>query len=157
MPTKAELFKHTENKKGRYVRIDNAIVCRDKRSKSTYRYINQFRHHVAKIRVDNGLVQNSSAQKCDWLLINWDSAHSFFVEIKGSDVKTAIEQIKATLNLLWSDINKMGINVAHIRIVVTRVPVPNLVSQKKQELKIYLKRYGSGTPDIQSQEMVDTF
>jgi hypothetical protein len=155
MVTKAELFAHTENKIDNQVRVDKQIICKE--NKSTYCYINQSEKHVAKIRVDGGLIRDKSVKKCDWLLINWDLAHSVFVELKGSDIKTAVEQIKSTISVLWSDIKTMGINIAHVRIVVTRVAVPNLVVQKKRELKVLLKQCGKGTVEIQSQKLEELF
>jgi len=153
MVTKTELFTHTENKDGDDVRIDSEIVCHERQS--TYRYINQAGQRIARIRVDGGLVQDTNVEKCDWLLINWDSNHSFFIELKGSDVKKAIRQINATLDWFWLDINGMGIRVAHARIVPGKVPRPDFVRNDRRKLELRLKQYGYGTVKIQAREMTE--
>ena len=157
MITKSELLTHTENKTGGNVRVDNVVVCPE--NKSTYRYVNNARQCVAKIRVDGGLIRNTGTKKCDWLVINWDLAHSFFIELKGSDIRKAISQINVTLDLLWSDVKKTGIDVAHARIVLSKTPRPNLMPNEKRKLEIRLKdkEYGGGTVKVQSEQMTETF
>ena len=162
MVTTDDLFTHTENKTGdgKSVRIDNTIVCSDKRSKSIYRYINQSRQSVAKIRVDGGLVSDTSTKKCDWLLVNKDSATAFFIELKGSNLTRAIEQINATLDLLWTGIKKTGIRTANARIVLSKIPRPHHMSNDKRILEQRLKKneYGGGTVRIEPpKEMPETF
>jgi hypothetical protein len=159
MITKTELLKHTENKTGKDVRVDNEIVCSE--NKSTYRYVNKSRQHVAKIKVDGGLVPSTDTKKCDWLLINWDSAHSFFVELKGCDVKKAIDQINATLDLLWADVKTMGIGIAHARIVLSKTPNPNFIRSEQRILEKRLKLCSHGAVKnlvkIGTTEITDTF
>jgi len=162
MVTKAGLFAHTDNKTNGDVRVDKEIVCDDKksRSKSIYRYINKSRQRVAKIRIDDGLVPDQRTKKCDYLVVNWDSAHSFFIELKGSNLTRAIAQINATLDLLWSDIKKMGIHTAHARIVLSKIPRPHLMPNEKRILEKRLKKneYGSGTVKTEPpKEMSETF
>jgi hypothetical protein len=161
MVTETELSTHTENKTndGKGVRIDGEIVCRDKQSKSTYRYINKSRQSVAKIRVDDGIVPDKRTKKCDYLVVNWDLAHSFFIELKGNNLARAIEQINATLDLLWTDIKKMGICAAHARIVLSKTPRPNLMPIEKRILELRLKtsKYGGGNVKIGTIVIVDTF
>lgn len=162
MVTEAELLAHTENKINGDVRIDNKIVCREKQS--TYCYINQSRHRVAKIDVDGGLVKDKKVEQCDYLLINWDSHHSFFIELKGSDVRKAISQIIATLDLLWADISNIGICVAHVRIIPTKAPRPDLIHNQRRDLEQRLKQCNGGyhkikekLVDIKVKVMVETF
>jgi hypothetical protein len=162
MVTADDLFTHTENKTGdrKNVRIDSTIVCSDKRSKSIYRYINQSRHQIAKIHVDGGLISDTRTKKCDWLLVNKDSATAFFIELKGSNLTRAIEQINTTLDLLWTDIKKTGIRTAHARIVLSKIPRPHLMPNEKRKLEKRLKEneYGNGTVKTEPpKEMSETF
>jgi len=157
---KIENLVHTENRIGDNVRVDSEIVCRE--NKSEYRYINNAKQRVAKIKVDGGLVPSKhNTIKCDYLVINWDSATSFFIELKGSDVRKAISQIIATLGLLWSDISGMGICVAHARIVPTKHQKPDIIHNQQRQLEQMLKKC-NGKPVtkpilIQSNRMIEAF
>ena len=157
MITKDELFKHTENKDGNKVRIDKNIRCSE--NKSEYLYINKSGHRVAKIKVDGALVAATDTKKCDYLLVNWNSTHSLFIELKGSDVKKAICQINTTLDLLWTSLKGMGMSVAHARIVLSKTPRPNLmpIEKRKLDLRLKAKEYGFGTIKVQSEKMLETF
>ncbi len=157
MVTKTDLLANTENKAGDNVRVDKEIVCRE--NQSEYRYINNAKQRVAKIRVDGGLILDKNRQKCDWLLVDCDSARSFFIELKGSNVNKALEQISTSLDLLWSDINKLGICVAHARIVTSKTPTPKKMDKNKQyRLEQRLKKdCGGGKLKIQTKQLIETF
>jgi Icc-related predicted phosphoesterase len=71
------------------------IVCEEKRTKITFR--NSTGETVAKIRIDGCVITGNAVKKCDYLLLCADIKTAVFVELKGKDVITAIEQLSETL------------------------------------------------------------
>ncbi|MDR2754951.1 MAG: hypothetical protein LBC20_04530 [Planctomycetaceae bacterium] len=112
---KTDFDKHTENTNNLKQSI---IVCSENRS--TYKYYNKSQHCVAKIKVDGGLISDLTIKKCDWLLVNWNNCNSYFIELKGSDFKKAITQIKATLEVLLPSLYNLKVTVVNVRIVTTK-------------------------------------
>ena len=99
---------------------------KDKGHPTEYRYINQSANHLAKYRVDGGLISDHEA-KCDFLLLNCEQKRSYFIELKGSDLIRAIEQIDRSIEVLKVELT--GFNF-FARIVLTRVNTVDLRSAK---------------------------
>jgi hypothetical protein len=72
------------------------IVCEEKRTKITFH--NATGKKVAKIRVDGGLIADETVKKCDYLLLCTEIKKAILVELKGTDVMTAIKQLSTTLD-----------------------------------------------------------
>lgn len=72
--------------------IDSRIVFEEKKSKVTFLNPNGFLQR--KIKIDNCVI--TEGIRCDYLLIT-DKRLYYFVELKGSDVDHAVEQIAQTL------------------------------------------------------------
>jgi hypothetical protein len=72
------------------------IVCEENQTKITFR--NTSRVTVEKIRIDGCVITNNAVKKCDYLLLCAEKKKAIFVELKGNKVKTAIEQLSATLD-----------------------------------------------------------
>ncbi len=71
---------------------DVKIVLEEKRSKITF--INNLTRYIHKIKIDDCVIKEGP--RCDYLLI--DNADTYYwVELKGADVKHAIEQLKASM------------------------------------------------------------
>lgn len=101
------------------------IQCKE--NQASYLRHNPLRHRIAKIKIDGGLIPEEETKKCDWLLVNWDEGVAFFIELKGSNRKSklACEQLINTFDLLWPDLQQLGITVPHARIAMgkgKRVP-----------------------------------
>jgi hypothetical protein len=105
-------------------RHDNrkTAVFRDKRSSTEYRYENKTGDHLAKYRIDGGLIADNG-EKCDYLLLNCEKRASYFIELKGSDIIKAVEQIERSIEVLGSSLKSFIINA---RIVCTRINTINL-------------------------------
>lgn len=88
------------------------ITVEEKRSKLTFR--NPSRSKVRKIRVDDCVI--TEGLRCDWLLINHRSVEHF-VELKGSDVRHAIQQIEVTIK----KIGAKEVERRHAYIISTQV------------------------------------
>ena len=68
--------------------------------------------HIAKnndnclarqLRID-GYVITENIKKCDYLVLNDDKCAAYFIELKGSDITGAIEQIEQTVKKLEKDL-----------------------------------------------------
>lgn len=108
---------------------DNRSILsfRDKGHSTEYRYINQSFNHLAKYRVDGGLISDNGA-KCDYLLLNCERKHSYFIELKGSDLIRAVEQINRSIDELKNNLPDFTFSA---RIVLTRV---NTIALKSVEI-----------------------
>jgi len=118
-----------------------AIYCTVPGRESEYVYPNAAKHHVDKICVKDGLgnlLQIQDNEVCDYLVIDRDLKHSFFVESKRSDVDKAMQSIEKTFCSLKLDIIGEGICVFHMRIVVPAYPGPR-TNVKKKESDINVK------------------
>ncbi|GAB6009165.1 hypothetical protein [Dysgonomonas reticulitermitis] len=115
------------------------IPIRDKRHKTEYRYINKSANHLAKYRVDGGLI--SSGKKCDFLLLNCEQKQSYFIELKGSDMSQAIDQIDRSIDLLRHNLTGFAF---FARIVLTKSPPTRVKNTKQVKLEDKLKSLNGG-------------
>ena len=111
------------------------ITCTDKGSRTKYIYPNNDFDFLSKYRVDGGLIADDG-YKCDYLLLNCNKLHSYFIEIKGSDLIRAIEQIDRSIDLLKPLIADFSV---FARIVLTRVNTPDLKTVKYLQLEKKIK------------------
>jgi hypothetical protein len=79
----------------------------------------------------------TTGRKCDFLLT--DAQHCYLIELKGSDLLSAVEQIDQTLDTLASVISSHAVRG---RIVLTRVNTANLRNSKYLKLKKRLENMG---------------
>lgn len=57
--------------------------------------------YIRQFKVDGEVFPRSSdIKRCDYLLLNDEDKTSYYIELKGSDIITAIEQIENTISLL---------------------------------------------------------
>jgi septum formation inhibitor-activating ATPase MinD len=112
------------------------VVCKDAKSSTKYIYQNDSQDILSKYKVDGCLIDDKDP-KCDFLLINCTKGISYFVELKGSDLIKAVEQIDRTINVLHKDFNEYSVEP---RIVLTRVNTTDLKSSKLIKLEKRLKK-----------------
>lgn len=63
--------------------------------------INVDRNVVRQFKVDGEVLQEGHADsRCDYILLNDDKKSSYYIELKGSDLKKAIQQIEDTINMI---------------------------------------------------------
>lgn len=56
--------------------------------------------------MDGGVFEKGKdPQRCDYLLLNDTDKTSYYIELKGSDIRTAIKQIDSTVSLINPSIN----------------------------------------------------
>ncbi len=114
----------------------SVVSCSD-RGSVTYRYHNESLDFLSKYQVDGGLINDSNA-KCDFLLLNCNKRYSFFIELKGSDISRAIDQIDRSIDVLKDNLSGYSI---FGRIVLTRVNITNLVDLKIKKLERKLSSF----------------
>lgn len=61
---------------------------------------NKNRLHCRRYRVDGYILTAQDGKKCDYLLLNDDGKDAYFIELKGSLIDDAPEQIDATIEAL---------------------------------------------------------
>ncbi|GHV25044.1 hypothetical protein FACS1894176_02620 [Bacteroidia bacterium] len=123
------------------------VTCSDKgHPKIHYIYNNKSNDYLSTYRVDGGLIVKKDA-KCDYLLLNCNRKQAFFIELKGSDINHAIEQIDSSIDLLKSNIPDFTI---HARIVLTRYNTINIENNPKYlQLKRKVKSLKKQTRKIE--------
>jgi hypothetical protein len=104
---------------------DKKIVLQEKRSKITF--LNKNKEQILKIRVDGCAIDDNKTLRCDYVLVRSNEVE-VYIELKGSHVSRAIEQIKSTIKLL-SDSPKES--KKHCFVVSTR----NLLTTGDQQMK----------------------
>lgn len=100
-------------------KTDKQIVLQETKSKITFLNPNSIK--VRKIRVDGCVIQDNESLRCDYLLIlSLDNQEiEIYVELKGSDVKHAVEQLESTIKTLSDNFQKKK---KLCFVVSTRVP-----------------------------------
>lgn len=112
------------------------IVCSENRKEYRYEYVQG--ETFLRIHVDGGLVRDKNQPRCDDLLLNTTAAraetnqpnfHSIFIELKGTDILKACQQLQATVT---SFANELTGSKLHARIVVSKAHGPKTSLQRYQ-------------------------
>lgn len=123
---------------------DKKIVLSENRSKLTF--LNPKRDKIRIIKVDGCAIVDNKTLRCDYLLVPTNKVE-IYVELKGSKIKHAVEQIESTIRLLSDNPQKIK---KLCFVVSTRVPK---LTTTIQQLKIkFSKHYNASlivnnTPD----------
>lgn len=112
------------------------VTCTDRKFSTKYIYENDSLDTLSKYRVDGCLIKDEDT-KCDYLLLNCTKEVSYFVELKGSDLIKAVEQIDRSIDILHKDFKEYSVEA---RIVLTRVNTTDLKSTKLIRLESKLKK-----------------
>jgi hypothetical protein len=117
---------------------DKIIVCKEKGKKFTGENIN--RKLILKVEVDGCLIKKEA--KCDWLIIDTDGNIAHFIELKGKDIKHAIEQLSNTIKIVSNPENSYigkKFDSKRAYVVISHFPKkgPALDNMKKELRKKY--------------------
>jgi hypothetical protein len=107
-------------------KCDKKIVLRANKSKITF--LNPNQDQILKIEVDGCAISDNETLRCDYALIPSDEVE-IYVELKGSDIDHAVEQIKSTIRLLSDNPQKIK---KLCFVVSTRVPKQTTTIQQLQ-------------------------
>ena len=109
-------------------RCDKKIVLQENKSKITF--LNPNQEKILIIKVDGCEISGNETLRCDYALIPSDEVE-IYVELKGSDIVHAVEQIKSTIRLLSDNPQKIK---KLCFVVSTRVPKQTTNIQQLQSL-----------------------
>ena len=139
------------------INIENYEACldfNDKRSKAVFKdkgsglskfnAINQLSKSIKGLRVDDCLIKEGA--KCDYLLIIEAEEKLYFIELKGSDLVKAVDQINTTLDKLLPLIDHKIVNG---RIVLSKVNAPDIKDSRLLKLRQRIKQL-NGTLEYKS-------
>lgn len=100
--------------------------------------INDIEYVVLKI--DNGLINTNASKQCDFAIYIPSSDTVRFIELKGSNLDDAFEQLLETINVLIAKPN-ISLNKLQARIVVRKAKAPAIRSLKKTKLEKIVKSF----------------
>jgi len=62
-------------------------------------------HEIRQFKIDGEVIaKNSGSARCDYLLLNDDAKSAYYIELKGSDLEKAIQQIESTVQLFQTSL-----------------------------------------------------
>jgi len=96
-------------------------------------FLNPNQDRVLKIEVDGCVISDNNTPRCDYAIVPSNEVE-IYVELKGSDIPHAVQQIESTIGLLSEDPKKIR---KLCFVVSTRVPQQ---ATSIQNLKIKFKR-----------------
>lgn len=131
------------------------VPLREPKEKRVYRLRNSSEKEIVVYKIDGGIICNNEILKCDNGIYTEDD-WLFLIELKGSDLEHALDQINSTINLLLKQPN-IKVRKLNVRIVLSKVCVPRIAVSKENKLKQLLhKLYGGGDYKKQSRTLEDT-
>lgn len=98
-------------------------------------FLNPERHAYKKVDVDGCTIKDG--MRCDKLLLSTDEREERYVELKGTDVMHAIEQLEATINRLGEHNENR-----HAYVICTNV-APAIESRIQLKMKLLKSKYNS--------------
>ncbi len=81
------------------------IVSRDTGSKCMHRANNIKRCLVRQYQIDGYVITDPNEKKCDYLILNDDKKDAYLIELKGTELLHALEQIEQTEKILGRDLS----------------------------------------------------
>lgn len=108
-------------------------------NKSKYSLLNPQRREICKIQLDACVFKDAKRQRCDYLFLSCETSTAFFVELKGSDLLHAIDQIEKSIDQLAGTITDAKTNA---RVVLSKAQTPDMRTPKY--LKFKKKIHGLG-------------
>lgn len=105
-------------------------------NRKKYLLHNDLSNYIAVFHVDGAMVQDNDKINCDNLLIDATGMKAIFVELKGTDLAHALQQINQTIDMMRDDISDC---TKYARIVTSnRTNVPN-IRANPEYIKLYKK------------------
>ncbi|MEO8254060.1 MAG: hypothetical protein ABI554_06690 [Flavobacterium sp.] len=93
-----------------------------------------------RFRIDDCLITSKQIEKCDFGFIRHFNNNFYFVELKGKDIKKAMNQIISTLNNFETNFNKIPKEKVFGFIVSSRNPLSGTETNNLKQA--FAKRYG---------------
>ena len=118
------------------------IVSRDKKNPQYHRGINIDKAYVTHYKIDGVVLKTGS--RCDYLLINEKKRTAYLIELKGSDLVKAAEQLENTERALQKELSDYELRY---RIVANKCKTQEIQSSAYRKYQIRWKgrlRQGTG-------------
>lgn len=116
----------------------------------TYLANNRDLKEIAQYHVDDSSETATGKKRCDYAIYIFDEEDSFknddrliFIELKGSNISRAIEQIQASFKEIVKDAD-VAVSKVDARVIASKNRYPDYYSAKAVALRKELKRYGKG-------------
>ncbi|MFM2375493.1 MAG: hypothetical protein RLZZ165_590 [Bacteroidota bacterium] len=117
---------------------DGTVVEENKR-KFTVRWERKGKRSICRIKVDGCLVTDPTQKKCDYVFLICPEQEFLFVELKGTDIKRGMEQLRATIEFFRS---KSSTPIPQEKILgyVVSSAVPSSSNQEVRDAQIRFKQ-----------------
>lgn len=110
------------------------IVSRDKGNPQYHKGKNIAKEYVTHYRIDGIIIKMGS--KCDYLLMNEEKRVAYLIELKGSDLVKAAEQLEATEKVLKQELSSYNLQY---RIVANKCKTQAIYSSAYRKYQIRWK------------------
>ena len=131
------------------------VSLRELGESRTYKLHNNSGKEIVIYKIDGSLINDENVLKCDYGIYTEDD-WLFLIELKGTDLNHALNQINSTINILLKQTN-IKVKKLNARIVLSKVSIPRIYASKENKLKQLLhKSYGGGDYKKQSRVLEDT-
>lgn len=110
------------------------IVSRDAKGRREHRALNMDACLVTQYRIDGDVIRDASIC-CDFLVMNDDRRDAYLIELKGSDIDHALDQLEATAARFQTELREYRVRY---RLVCSRVKTQAMHSTK---YKKFMKKH----------------
>ncbi|MBE9249453.1 MULTISPECIES: hypothetical protein [Aphanizomenonaceae] len=117
-------------------KISHKNILIEEKKSSKIVFINENSIELTKVQVDGCL--DIQGVKCDWLLIINEPYIEIYIELKGSDVEHAFDQIENTIKIVSKNYKTV---LKYCYIITTRCPITSTQIQVKA--KLFKKNYNA--------------
>ncbi|MDK2411637.1 hypothetical protein QHH11_14200 [Aphanizomenon sp. PH219] len=117
-------------------KISHKNILIEEKKSSIIVFINENSIELTKVQVDGCL--DIQGVKCDWLLIINEPYIEIYIELKGSDVEHAFDQIENTIKIVSKNYKTV---LKYCYIITTRCPITS--TQIQVRAKSFKKNYNA--------------
>ncbi len=110
------------------------IVSQDKGNPQYHRGINPAKSYVTHYKIDGTVIKTGN--RCDYLLMNEQKRTAYLIELKGSDLVKAAEQLESTEKILRQELS--GYELQY-RIVANKCKTQEIYSSAYRKFQIRWK------------------
>jgi len=108
------------------------------------------------VKVDNGIIQDNSIKKCDWLFYDENNLMTHLIELKGKIINDAFEQLESTVDKIKESDYPMllqNLKILDAYIVSPNITYPRDIESKKRKLakKLYSR---CGEKPVEMSELI---
>lgn len=121
---------------------DYPVCCSKSKVATEYgkRFEIQTNEDFTKLRIDDCIVTSKTIEKCDFGFVRHSNNDFYFIELKGSDIEKALDQIVTTISFFNTNMILIPKNSRLGFIVSSKVPSAGTDVKKLKQ--IFAKHYG---------------